>query len=143
VPAERFEQVRAPIQCRVQIERIDRPPRALAQITLSLACSVVSQPSSPPADAAPPPRLDPIITEVLYAVPTYEGDANRDGERNATGDEFIELTNPHDTPIQLRGYTLTDRNAPDKGQMKFVFPTLTLEPGEVVVRPKNEPTGTT
>lgn len=102
-------------------------------IVMALGTSFVVPPASPPADGAPPPRHDPIITEVLYAVPTYEGDANLDGKRNATGDEFIELTNPHDTPIQLRGYSLTDRNAPDKGQMKFVFPTLTLKPGEVVV----------
>lgn len=94
-----------------------------------VACSA---PPASPADAPAAPR-DPLITEVLYAVPTYEGDANRDGRRSATGDEFIELVNPFDTPIQLRGYTLTDRNPPDQGQMRFEFPTLTLKPGEVVV----------
>lgn len=106
----------------------------LTHCTLALgACS--APPASPAAPPAAPPAVhrDPVITEVLYAVPTYEGDANRDGLRSATGDEFIELANPHDTPIQLRGYTLTDRNQPDQGQMRFEFPTLTLKPGEVVV----------
>ncbi len=77
--------------------------------------------------------LHPVITEVLYAVPTYEGDANRDGTRQAVGDEFVELMNPHDRPIQLAGYTLTDRNPPDRGQVRFRFPSLELAPGEVVV----------
>lgn len=104
---------------------------------------------SPPADAvppepAPPPGLPlvtaavpfphPIITEVLFAVPSGPaGDANRDGTRDAAGDEFVELINPHDRPIQLYGYTLTDSQEPGKGQLKFTFPALELAPGEVVV----------
>ncbi len=72
---------------------------------------VVSQPatkhSSDPNVLVPFPH--PVITEVLYAVPTGpEGDANADGVRSATGDEFIELINPHDKPIRLKGYVLTD-----------------------------------
>jgi len=75
----------------------------------------------------------PIITEVLYRVPTFNGDANGDGERHPTGDEFIELVNPWDVPIQLAGYELTDRNPADMGRLRFVFPALELGPGEVVV----------
>ncbi len=51
----------------------------------------------------------PLITEVLYSVPGGKnGDANGDGVRSATGDEFIELINPHDKPIELEGYRLSD-----------------------------------
>ncbi len=71
---------------------------------------------------------------MLYAVPnTPEGDANKDGTRHAAGDEFIELINPHDKPIQLMGYTITDRNPEKKGQLKFTFPAFELPPGGVVV----------
>src|SRR5688572_23128427 len=84
----------------------------------------------------PPPLLDyphPLITEILYAVPTgAAGDANKDGARDACGDEFIELTNPHDRPIQLQGYMLTDRN-PGKAGLRFVFPSLELAPGQTVI----------
>lgn len=59
--------------------------------------------------AAKPPSVHPLISEVLYAVPSGErGDANADGVRDAIGDEFIELVNPHNTPIQLKGYVLVD-----------------------------------
>jgi hypothetical protein len=90
----------------------------------------------------------PLITEVLYAVPTGPaGDANADGKREANGDEFIELVNPHDKPIQLRGYVLSGKGprpgsdgAGGQGrgrqpftQLKFTFPALELQPGEVVV----------
>jgi hypothetical protein len=99
-----------------------------------------------PAGAQAPPAADParplpaveyphpLITEVLYAVPTGpEGDASGDGKRDAAGDEFLELTNPHQRPINLRGYRITDRNEPGKGQLAFVFPALELPPGAVVV----------
>jgi len=87
----------------------------------------------------------PLITEVLYAVPGGDkGDADGDGVRSATGDEFIELVNPHDKPIELQGYVITDAEpvpkpgepAPNKdsdNRLRFVFPKLTLQPGEVVV----------
>jgi hypothetical protein len=76
----------------------------------------------------------PLITEVLYAVPTGDaGDANADGTRDAAGDEFIEITNPWDKPIELGGYTLSDRNAEGRGGMRFKFPKLRMPPGSVVV----------
>jgi hypothetical protein len=57
----------------------------------------------------PPPFPHPLLTEVLCAVPSGDrGDANADGVRDAVGDEFIELVNPHDRPIQLKGYVLMD-----------------------------------
>jgi hypothetical protein len=113
-----------------------------------VACIIAAL--NPPGQPVPPPAAErevpavpyphPLITEVLYAVPTGAGgDANGDGSRDAMGDEFIELVNPHDRPIQLRGYALTDRQQVSKRDrsvfttLRFVFPPLELQPGEVVV----------
>lgn len=75
----------------------------------------------------------PLITEVLYAVPSgAAGDANGDGDRSVNGDEFVELVNPHDEAIDVGGYALTDATS-GTNQFKFVFPALTLKPGEVAV----------
>ena len=91
-----------------------------------------SKPAPAPEVAVPYPH--PMIVEVLYAVPTgAEGDANGDGRRHVSGDEFVEIYNPHDRPIQLRGYKLTDSNPADKGQVRFVFPVFELPPGGVAV----------
>ena len=91
-------------------------------------------PAAPTGPAPAVPFPHPMITEVLFAVPTGPvGDANKDGKREVAGDEFIELVNPHDKPIQLFGYTLTDSQEPGKGQMKFNFPAVELAPGAVVV----------
>ncbi len=95
--------------------------------------ALAQQPSTTPAA----PR-HPLITEVLYAVaPGAAGDANKDGTRDVNGDEFIELVNPHDTPIQLAGYVLADREL-SKGEkkftsMRFKFPAVELKPGQVLV----------
>jgi len=80
------------------------------------------------------PAPHPVITEVLYRVPRDPvGDANQDGRREATGDEFVELFNPHDTPVNLKGYTLSDAQAGTEDGISFTFPSLKLMPGEVVV----------
>ncbi len=105
----------------------------------------------PPTPPVPFPH--PLITEVLYAVPTEKAaggdlaraDASRDGARDATGDEFVEVINPHDKAIDLKGYSLRDAagaeaasKKPEKGKkpppgVSFTFPALTLQPGEVAV----------
>lgn len=134
-------------------------------------------PAKKPAELAPVAFPHPLITEILYAPPKgAEGDANQDGKRNAVGDEFIELINPHDKPINLKGYVLSDgvpkagpdakkptpksgmdprpsddphakpgttdptpadavdpAKRPKSSRLRFVFPDLTLKPGEVVV----------
>lgn len=76
----------------------------------------------------------PLITEVLFRVPRGDsGDAFPDGNRDATGDEFVELYNPHEQPIDLAGYTISDRNRGGRGEVSFTFPAFTLEPGEAVI----------
>jgi Lamin Tail Domain len=142
-------------------------------VLIALFQPASAQPGSPavmPPAASPSAgnaAKHPIITEILYAVPK-EGDADQDGKRSATGDEFIELVNAGDRPIQMKGYTLSDGKSPaqaetpaktepkaggkgkgdpkDKGKtpaaerratqearVRFTFPELTLQPGEVVV----------
>lgn len=91
---------------------------------------------APDSNALKPavPYPHPIITEVLFAVPTgAAGDANKDGKREVAGDEFVELVNPHERAIQLFGYTLTDSQERGKGQLRFTFPAVELPPGGVVV----------
>jgi len=117
--------------------RADAPPRVEVPVSPDGSTPVPEQaPAAAPTTvrevAVPYPH--PIITEVLFAVPGGDaGDANGDGKRHVSGDEFVELYNPHDKAIQLRGYKLTDANAPDKGQLRFVFPLFELPPGGTVV----------
>lgn len=85
-----------------------------------------------PVVAVPWPH--PLVTEVLFAVPTgEEGDANKDGVRDATGDEFVEIINPHERAIELRGYTIMDGSTNPKTRLQFTFPAMTLPPKGVVV----------
>jgi hypothetical protein len=105
-----------------------------------------AQPASPerprvvkndPGHDAPIPAVafpHPMISEVLFAVPTgNDGDANKDGKRQVSGDEFVELVNPHDRAIELRGYTLTDGSANVKTQLRFTFPAMILPAHAAVV----------
>lgn len=93
------------------------------------------------ADSPTLDRTHPIVTEVLYAVPPREqGDADQDGTRQATGDEFVELFNAGDKPINLAGYRLVD-GLPTKGKaatddtshIDFTLPEATLAPGQCAV----------
>jgi len=86
------------------------------------------------------PFPQPVISEVLFHVPNDStGDANRDGVRDAVGDEFVELYNPHDRPIDLRGVVITSRLADPRnpGSNKgvfFAFPAgSVLAPGQCAV----------
>lgn len=118
-----------------RVARGDDPPPAQAIKPIDAPAPTDSAELSrrgAPEIAVPYPH--PMIVEVLYAVPTgVEGDANGDGRRHVSGDEFVEIYNPHDKAIQLRGYRLTDSNPADKGQVRFVFPVFELPPGGVAV----------
>ncbi len=80
------------------------------------------------------PYPHPVIVEVLFNVPNVAAaDADKDGKRDAQGDEFVELINPHNKPINLKGYTITDRFPKGGKQLSFTFPDCELAPGEIVV----------
>ncbi|CAG0980713.1 hypothetical protein PHYC_01748 [Phycisphaerales bacterium] len=73
-----------------------------------VALCLLAQPAPDKAGSLVP-FPHPLITEVLFNVPPgAEGDADGDGIRSATGDEFVELVNPHGQPISLKGYILAD-----------------------------------
>jgi predicted extracellular nuclease len=57
----------------------------------------------------PPPSLDFVINEI-HADPAIDlsGDANADGVRDATQDEFVELVNTSASDIDISGWTLSD-----------------------------------
>ena len=80
------------------------------------------------------PRARPPITivfnEVLADPPGGSaGDANLDGTRSSTQDEFIELANVGDHPVDIGGWMLGD----DEG-IAFTFPDgYTVEPRDIIV----------
>jgi hypothetical protein len=66
-----------------------------------------------------------VINEILADPPTGDtGDANRDGTRHTSEDEFIELLNITRYPIDLAMYSLSDRGT--GALSRFRFPTGTL-----------------
>lgn len=109
-------------------------------------------PSAALADPPPAPHAvpfpHPVITEVMYAAPGEDpSDPNLDGVPDSAGDEFVEIMNPHDRPIDIKGYMIVDKagfaerieaakpgakKAKQRG-LRFVFPAQRLEPGEIAV----------
>ncbi len=78
---------------------------------------------------SPPPSI--IINEILAdpATDPALGDANGDGQRSSSGDEFVELANVSDVPVDLSGWTLGD----DEAFVTFTFPQgYTLAPRAIV-----------
>jgi uncharacterized protein (TIGR03437 family) len=81
-------------------------------------------------------RVPLVVNEILADVPpddaataNVEGDANRDGVRSSGDDEFVELVNNSDAPLDLSGITLADATA-----VRFTFPpNTTLDSGRGVV----------
>lgn len=79
-----------------------------------------------------------VLNEVLARVPSddpmtpdvIEGDANGDGTRDASGDEFVELVNVGMEPLDLSNFQINDSGTTPP----FVFPMGTIVlPGEAVV----------
>lgn len=103
-----------------------------------VACVVWSLPTDAQrarrAATGPIPYPHPLIVEVLFDPPGgAAGDATGDGQRQPVGDEFVEIINPHDRPISVGGYTLSDRNYPGYAGFRFQFPAMRLRPGETAV----------
>lgn len=73
-------------------------------------------------------RAPLVINEILADVPpdvtgtsNIEGDANRDGVRNSDDDEFIELLNNSDSPLDLSGVVVADSTS-----NRYTFPAGTM-----------------
>lgn len=70
-----------------------------------------------------------LINEVLFDPPGGDpGDANGDGSRSASEDEFIEFVNDTDQPVDLSGFTLFDENNLASMEPRHVFPSGTVIP---------------
>ncbi|HZG51996.1 MAG TPA: Ig-like domain-containing protein [Pyrinomonadaceae bacterium] len=72
-------------------------------------------------------RVPVVLNEILADVPpddpathAVEGDANRDGVRRSDEDEFVEVLNRSQTPVDISGLVLTDATA-----KRFTFPAGT------------------
>jgi hypothetical protein len=94
--------------------------------TATSAATVVTSVAAPAVGAL-------VINELLADPPTSGGDANCDGVRDAEDDEFIELSNRSDHPIQLLDVSLWDSVAFDNGTRRYGFPSFVLGAGEAVL----------
>lgn len=82
----------------------------------------------------------PVLISEIHADPegTLLGDANGDGVRSATADEFVELTNTAFSPVDISGYHISDGIG-----VRFTFPAGTVIPAReaAVVFGGGTPTG--
>jgi Lamin Tail Domain/IPT/TIG domain len=108
--------------------------KRLACLCLFLA-SAVSSPARGPiirslelSQPEPDPGL--VINEYLADPPEGPaGDANGDGLRDSTQDEFVEIVNVTSEPLPVGGFTISDA-----AQVRFTFPQGTMLPtGEATV----------
>ena len=78
-------------------------------------------------------ETDVVINEVFADPPSGDrGDANRDGLRHTSEDEFVEILNTGLDTISIGGWQLSDRKPGSKGP--FTFPPGTkIAPGEYIV----------
>lgn len=97
-------------------------------------------PSGTPAGPGDPPAELSFVINEIHADPSagIEGDANGDGTRDATGDEFVELVNTSAADIDISGWTLADGVG-----MRHTFPPGTVVQGNcaLVVFGGNTPVG--
>ena len=83
-----------------------------------------------------------VINEILADPPAGDdGDANRDGTRHSSEDEFVEILNISGYLVSLEGFTLSDRRT--RRSARFAFPPSTaIGPGErIVLFGGGDPTG--
>lgn len=70
-----------------------------------------------------------LINEVLFDPPGGDaGDANGDGTRSPSEDEFIEFVNDTDQPVDLSGFTLFDETNLATMEPRHIFPDGTVIP---------------
>ncbi|RMD95280.1 MAG: choice-of-anchor D domain-containing protein, partial [Calditrichaeota bacterium] len=83
---------------------------------------------------------DSVVINEFLADPAsgLEGDANGDGVRSSSEDEFIELVNAGTTPVDLSNWTISDAVG-----VRHIFPDSTVVPagGAIVIFGGGTPTG--
>ena len=79
--------------------------------------------------------LSLVLNEVLADPPDgVPGDANHDGARSSTQDEFVELVNASTVDLDIGGYQLTVRNASGADILRHLFAANTVvAPGTAIV----------
>lgn len=79
--------------------------------------------------------LSLVINEILADPPEgAAGDANQDGARSSTQDEFIELVNASTSDLNLGGYALTVRGSNNSDTVRHIFSADTIvAPGTAIV----------
>jgi hypothetical protein len=86
-----------------------------------------------------------ILNEILYDPPSeLDGDANNDGVRDPNEDEFIELYNKSDSPLDISGFQVYDSEALDTDTSRHIIPEGTVLPpnSAIVIFGGGTPTGT-
>lgn len=78
-------------------------------VDFSLRCTTPGRENSVDNTACPDPR-PPVVINEIHADPATDisGDANNDGTRDSTDDEFVEIVNVSNGPLDLSGWTLSD-----------------------------------
>ncbi|MFL6216274.1 MAG: lamin tail domain-containing protein [Blastocatellia bacterium] len=96
----------------------------------SLWLAVVSAHITSPRAQQSPQAVMLVINEYLASPPAgIAGDANGDGTRSATQDEFIELVNADTAPLNISGFTISDST-----QVRYTIPAnKIIPPGEAAV----------
>ncbi|MEO1035360.1 MAG: ExeM/NucH family extracellular endonuclease [Pseudomonadota bacterium] len=99
-------------------------PNALDNETTNATAAVpfpISAPPPPPPPP-PPPTGGLVINEFQYdPAPDIAGDANGDGVRDGSQDEFVELVNDSGADLDLSGWTLNDAVG-----LRHMFPAGTV-----------------
>lgn len=105
------------------------PHRSLTEAPASPGAGVdgATPEPTPEPEPAPPAGGRLMINEVL-ADPPVGYDPSGDGDASTTGDEFVELVNVGDAPVDLGGYRLRDGYG-----IRATLPAVRLEPGRAFV----------
>jgi hypothetical protein len=84
-------------------------------------------------DISSPGCVPLVLNEVLFDPPSdddqtteIEGDANNDGTRDASEDEFMEFFNNSNEDLNISGYTIFDSNALSSDTPRHVVPANTI-----------------